>query len=975
MMQNVRTLIPKRERWLLRSSLVLAALFLAPTQRAEAWHEAEKKTKLRILGLDKRVDVIRDADGIGHIYARSEEDLLFAQGWMQAEDRLFQMDFSRRSGNGSVAELLGPAAIPSDVQIRTLGILRGAQASETALSPELRAGLEAFAAGVNAWVAQNPLPPEYAALEITQFEPWRPIDSLVVGKALAFSLSFDLDVERTEQLLTYQGLAQAVCAAGSPACFNGAALFFEDLFRSAPFDPTTTVPESTQRPPRVDRRYHKQPKMNGRARDRLKRWLKEARKNPMLDAALNRREVDTGSNEWAVSGSLTKSGRPIQANDPHLALNSPATFLPAGLHGGGFDIVGQSVPGSPYILQGQNRNLSWGSTVNPLDVTDVFQETIVADPRSPSGLSIVHNSPNPALDFLIPVPEVFRANTVGDGVNDNVVTLPAGGGIPAATFIVPRRNNGPIISLTFDAATGTGTGFSVAYVGYAPTRELDAFRQLDLSRNLNEFIDALQLFDVGSQNFSYADRFGNIAYITSAEAPLREDLEAGTVDGVPPYFVRNGTGGNDWIPDPSPGPTQALPYRILPFEEFPRTINPRRGYFVNANNDPVGVTLDNDPLNTLRPNGGIYYLSPGYADGLRVSRITRRLEALFKKGKVDLDDMQSVQADVVLGDAEVFVPYIKKALRRAKGGGAPQMLADLAAERRVRKAVRRLKDWHFTAPTGLREGFDENDVAGHLWPPSWEEVDESVAATIYSVWRGQFIRRVIDDTVGRLAAATGQASLPTPGSAQAIAAVRNLVESFPARGGLGASGIDFFAVPGLSDPEDRLAYVILRSLADALDRLAGEPFEPAFNRSTRLEDYRWGRLHRLVLDSPLGGPFNLPSAASGFPPPLNDLPGYPVDGGFSVVDASSHSARAQDWDDFTFGSGPNRRYVGEMGRRRIHAVSALPGGISGVLGDPLYGNLLLRYLTNDTYPVRSVRRHIERGATERIVMRPQRKRH
>ncbi len=956
------------------AAFVLTAFALVFTfaGRAHARGGEANTFEIRVAGLDHPVKVIRDADGIPHIYAKTEHDLVFAQGWMQAEDRLFQMDFSRRFAAGTVAELLGPDAIPSDVQIRTLGILRGAQASEAAISPELRSAFEAFAAGVNAWVAERPLPPEYAALEITRFEPWKPIDTLAVGKALAFSLSFDLDIGTTESLLTYQGVAQAACVPGSPVCFDGTALFFEDLFRSAPFDPTTTVPESTQRPPLAARgkQKYRHPGVPMRARQRLKRWLEEAKKNPMLGAALNRREVDAGSNEWVVSGRLTKSGRPIQANDPHLALDSPATFLPAGLHGAGFDVVGQSVPGAPFIIQGQNRNISWGSTVNPLDVTDVFEESIVSDPRSPSGLSIVHVSPNPALDFLIPVPEVFRANTVGDGIPDNVVTLPPGGPIPAATLIVPRRNDGPIISLELDPATGTGTAFSVAYVGSAGTREFDAFRQVNLADDLDQFIAALQFFDVGSQNFSYADRAGNIAYVTSAEAPLREDLEAGTVVGAPPYFIRNGTGGNDWIPDPNPGPTQALPYKILPFAEMPRTINPRRGFVVNANNDPLGLTLDNDPLNTLRETGGIYYLSPGYADGLRVSRITRRLEALFKRGKVDVTDMQSVQADVVLGDAEVFVPYIKRAFRRAKAGGAPPMLAELAADGRVRKAVRRLRRWDFSAPTGLTEGYDESDIAGHRFLPSREEIDNSVAATIYSVWRGQFIRRVIDGTMANVAAAVGLPSLPTPGSSQAMSAVRNLVENFDTRGGVGASGIDFFAVPGLDDPQDRLAYVILRSLTDGLDRLAGEPFAPAFDYSTHQDDYRWGRLHRVVFDSPLGDPFNLPSATAGFPPPLSDLPGYPVDGGFSVVDASSHSARAQDADDFMFSAGPNRRYVGVMGKRRIRGFSALPGGVSGVLGEPLYGNLLKRYLTNDSYPVRNVYRHIQRGAIERLELTP-----
>ena len=948
-----------------------AVLVMAIASAGPAFaHGRPPTTRLELPGLKAPVRIVRDADGIAHVYAKNEHDMAFAQGWIQAEDRLFQLDVTRRNASGTLAELLGPDALPSDVQLRTLGILRGAQATEAAISEEMRAGLEAYTEGVNAWVAHNPLPPEYAALELSQFEPWRVIDSLVIGKALAFSLSFDLDTDRTEVLLTYQGVGQALCAAGSPACFDGAALFFEDVQRSAPFDPTTTVPEANKRPPRVARRHYRRGKMDDKARDKLRKWVREARKNKLLDNAFNRQDGFTGSNQWLVSGRLTKSGRAIHANDPHLSLNSPATFYPSGIHAGDFDAVGIIVPGSPYITQGQNRKISWGTTTNPLDVTDVFEEVIVADPASPSGLSIDHTSPDPALDTIIPVPEVFRTNSIGDGVFDNVVTLPPGDGIPAATLIVPRRNNGPIIALELDPATGRGTGFSVAYTGYSGTRELEAFRQINLARNLGEFKAALELFDVGSQNFSYADRRGNIAYISTAEAPLREDLEAGTVNGVPPYFIRNGTGGNDWIPQPDRPADQAIPYRRLPSAEMPQVVNPRRGYVVNANNDPAGVTLDNDPLNTLRDTGGIYYLSPGYADGIRAGRITRRLEALFKKGRVSAEDMQSVQADVILGDAEFFVPHIRQAFKRARAGGAPAMLAELGDDPRIKQAVRRFRRWNFTTPTGLAEGYDESDIAGHLFAPTKKEIRNSISATIYSVWRGQFVRRVIDGTLANLGAAAGLPPLPRPGSSQSLSALRNLVENFKANRGVGASGVDFFATAGLDDADDRLAYAILRSLADGLDRLAGEPFAPAFGGSTSQKDYRWGRLHRLVLDSPVGGPFNLPSAAAGFPPPLEDLPGYPVDGGYSAVDASSHSVRAQDYDDFMFGAGPNRRYVGELFRTKISAESALPGGVSGVLGNALYGNLLLRFLTNDTYPVRARRWQIVAGATERIVLRP-----
>ena len=143
-----------------------------------------------------------------------------------------------------------------------------------------------------------------------------------------------------------------------------------------------------------------------------------------------------------------------------------------------------------------------------------------------------------------------------------------------------------------------------------------------------------------------------------------------------------------------------------------------------------------------------------------------------------------------------------------------------------------------------------------------------------------------------------------------------------------------------------------RGLLDP-DLLAGPDFADAFGGSIDQNDYRWGRLHRIVLNSPLGGPFDIPPAGGGFPPSFPDLPGIATDGGFGVVDASSHSARADDSDDFMFGSGPVRRYVGEpAGLIGFAGETSLPGGNSGVLDSPYYFNLLGRWLTNDTYPMR-----------------------
>ena len=188
-------------------------------------------------GLHSSVKVIRDIDGIPHIIGNREHDVVFVQGYLHAQDRFFQMDASRRQGSGTLAELLGPPALASDVQLRTFGLRRAAQLSLSALSPETRTGLEAYADGVNFFLTTQALPPEYAVLEITQAEPWTPLDSVVVGKLIAFGLSFDLDISNTQALLSYQ-------FAGGPLGFDGSALFFEDLFRTQPFDPAATIPDA-----------------------------------------------------------------------------------------------------------------------------------------------------------------------------------------------------------------------------------------------------------------------------------------------------------------------------------------------------------------------------------------------------------------------------------------------------------------------------------------------------------------------------------------------------------------------------------------------------------------------------------------------------------------------------------------------------------------------------------------------------------
>jgi penicillin amidase len=561
-----------------------------------------------------------------------------------------------------------------------------------------------------------------------------------------------------------------------------------------------------------------------------------------------------------------------------------------------------------------------------MDVTDTYQEKVVADPSSPSGLSTVFKG---AGEHVLAIPEKFRYNVGGQ-----LVTATAADGVPPATLIVPRRNNGPIVQLDL----AHGAALSIQYTGFSPTFELETFLRWDRARNLKQFERGLQFFAVGSQNWSYADVRGNIAYFTSAEMPVREDLQAGAAGGLPPWFIRNGQGGNEWLPVAHPQPHQAIPYEIYPAAEMPHIINPPAGWFVNANNDPVGVTLGNDPLSLTRPGGGIFYLNYSY-DGFRAGRIEEMLrQRLAHDHKISMSGIEAMQADTTLLDGGYFVPFITRAFADARRSGVPQ-LAALAADPRVAEAVRRLGRWDFTTPTGIAQGYDAGRFPGS--PPSRAQIADSVAATIYAEWRSRAVTNIIDDHLG---------GLPVPGDQFALAAMRHLLSTFAATAGVGASGIDFFAVPGISDPSARRDYLLLASVRDALGLLAGPAFAPAFGGSTNQNDYRWGLLHRIVFAHPLGGPFSVPPAFGQFPAPLPGLTGIPVDGGFETVDAATHGVRAADANAFMFGGGPARRFAASVAPGRTVAVSALPGGTSANPASPFYLNLLRPYLINDYYP-------------------------
>ncbi|NLB14339.1 MAG: penicillin acylase family protein [Gammaproteobacteria bacterium] len=889
-------------------------------------------------GLANPGTITWDAEGVPTVVGATDEDAAWLMGYAHASTRFFQMDTLRRGASGTVAEVVGAAGLAQDIQVRTLGLRRAAWETWAKASPQLRAQLKSYADGVNAWLATHPLPIEYGALELTSADPWTPVDSVVIGKLLAYQLSFDLEIDYTIRLGAYQ-------QAGAAAGFDGNALFFGDTHRSAPPDARASIPDfvpgggAAADAANAKLTVELSPPMLDATMLQLAESYRDAvADNPIIAPHLKRREDRAGSNWWMVGGEHTASGRPILANDPHLSLSTPMLFQEGHVVSNDprypqpMNTVGSIAPGTPWPILGCTSDFCWGLTTNSLDVTHTYQEQFVLNSYGLPTHTIYNGVREPVL-------WVFQSYFVNqlDGVPDNVVRDNSigytNGGI---SIVVPRRNNGPVVSITGN------TGLSIQYTGWGATYELEAVRKMNRARNLEEFRASVMDFDVGSQNFAYVDKQGNFAYFVSAEAPIREDLQAGSVNGAPPFVIRNGTGGNEWLPAQNRYPGQNLPYEILSPEEMPYTINPARGYIANANNAPLGTTFDNNPLTQLRPGGGILYYAPGHSS-YRMGRLDREMQKLIERGNVTVQDMIALQANVQQLDAELVLPHVLNARARTEACGYGE-------DAKLGEALDRLAAWGFTTPTGIQQGFDFGDNPMALAPPSQDEIDRSVGATLWAITRGQLIRNTIDHTLSGV----GLGSY-LPGGNEAYAGLKFQLDAFGPLGGKGPSGLDFFTrVPAaLADAaaDVRRDCVLLGSVRDGLDLLASDAFAPAFGGSTELEDYRWGKLHRITLAHTLGAPLSVPGIA-GYP--LQDLaeglPGLARQGGYDVLDASGHNARANSVNGFTFGSGPVRRFIGEMTDTPT-LLQIAPGGQDGNPGDMGYISQLPRWLVNAYKPL------------------------
>jgi penicillin amidase len=357
---------------LLVLACVAAAAFYAYLRGSLPKVEGE----LLLSGLGAPVEILRDSHGIPDIYARSALDAHYALGFAHAQDRLWQMEVNRRIGAGRLAELVGAPALETDRFMRTLGVRRAAAENLKRYDAETRRLLDAYAAGVNAYLATGPvLPPEFWRLGAPRPEPWTPLDSVAWTKMMAW----DLGGNWRNELLRLR-LARALPTSR-----------IQEFFAPYPGDPPVRLPELKNFYGGLERPAVEIASRNSgseRSEPEFSSHFANSGSDPEFP-------VDgLGSNAWVLSGSRTASGKPLLANDPHLGLTAPPVWYFAHLSAPGLEVIGATLPGVPGVVVGRTDRFAWGFTNTGPDVQDLYLERIDAAgrylaPDGPRGFQVL----------------------------------------------------------------------------------------------------------------------------------------------------------------------------------------------------------------------------------------------------------------------------------------------------------------------------------------------------------------------------------------------------------------------------------------------------------------------------------------------------------------------------------------------------------------------------------------------------------
>jgi penicillin amidase len=566
--------------------------------------------EVTVPGLGEKVTVLRDRSGIPQVYASSSHDLFYAQGFVQAQDRFFEMDVRRHTTAGRLSELFGASTLGIDKTIRTMGWRRVAAREVSQLNPRTQGYLQAYSQGVNAYIrshSPSEMSLEYTLLARTgldyKVENWTPADSVAWLKAMAWDLRGNMEDEIERGLMS---------ATRTPA-------EIAELFPPYPY---------SRHRPIVDRGAV----VKGAFDQAAARQPARAPVAPAADAAL--RQVHSalrampqmlgsgdgiGSNAWVVDGAHSTTGKPILANDPHLGVSVPGIWYQMGLHCTTlgeecpFDVSGFTFSGLPGVVIGHNQQIAWGFTnLNP-DVVDLYLEQVSDRTYLYAGRQRplrMRDEEIRVLGRAEPFRFTVRATRHGPLLSDVDARISTVGANAPAGAGAPERGNGYAVAIGWTALT--------------PGNTADAIFELDRATDWKQFRAAAVDFEVPSQNLVYADRAGNIGYQAPGRIPIRRGGRTGD------YPARGWLPADDWTG------------RYVPYAALPSVLNPPEGFVATANQAVTGP-------------GYAYRLGDSWSYGYRSQRIVDLLEA---DGKVGVADMSRIQRDTRNGFAPTLVPYL-----------------------------------------------------------------------------------------------------------------------------------------------------------------------------------------------------------------------------------------------------------------------------------------------------------------------------
>ncbi len=554
-------------------TLALAVTSAVPVLGQASLTEAKRRLsqiegRIPIAGLDSAVEVRRDQWGIPHIYAKTVSDLFFAQGFVAAQDRLWQMEIWRRQGDGLLAEVLGPELVERDRFARLLKYRGDMEAEWTSYAPDTKEIVRAFVAGVNAQIARvRDNPPIEFALQGFRPEPWGEHVPLQRMAALAMTGNALVEVDRARLL---SEIEQAT---------------LEALF---PLDPARSLDPA----PDFD--------LSGIS-------VRSLGAAAAAYTGVPFQRFD-GSNNWVISGSRTKTGKPLLANDPHRAVTLPALRYLTHLVGPGWNVIGAGEPGVPGVAGGHNGAMAFGFTIVGMDQQDVYVEKLGPCPLA---------SPK----------RCYWNRGDWKPVHVIVDTIPVKG--EAARVVnLEFTEHGPIVS---EDRNGT-RGFVIRFVGSEPgTAGYLAQISINRAKDWKTFREAAHRWRLPTENLVYADTSGTIGWIAAGLNPIR------SWSGLLPV---PGDGRFEWE-------------GFLPFSELPESVNPSSGYIVTANHN-------------ILPAGYRHQLNYDWATPYRANRITRELA---KRRNWTRQDFETLQHDEYSLPASELVPVLLRAAERRRVRG------------------------------------------------------------------------------------------------------------------------------------------------------------------------------------------------------------------------------------------------------------------------------------------------------------------